>query len=96
MTASGDVYLHGNCAPNPSRHLLGPISIKKTDLGILDNVKLRFENEPARHKLLDLIGDLSLLGKQIKGKIHATKLGHKNNIKFAKYLQNTIKTKNGL
>tara|TARA_B100001540_G_scaffold51348_2_gene46363 strand:+ start:11713 stop:12633 length:921 start_codon:yes stop_codon:yes gene_type:complete len=71
-------------------------NIKKTDLGILDNVKLRFENEPARHKLLDLIGDLSLLGKQIKGKIHATKPGHKNNIKFAKYLQNIIKTKNGL
>ena len=54
--------------------------------GILNNLTLRYENEPARHKLLDVIGDLSLLGVAIKGKIKAIKPGHKNNTKFAKYL----------
>ncbi|MAR20725.1 MAG: UDP-3-O-[3-hydroxymyristoyl] N-acetylglucosamine deacetylase [Flavobacteriales bacterium] len=54
--------------------------------GILNNLTLRYENEPARHKLLDVIGDLSLLGVAIKGKIQAIKPGHKNNTNFAKYL----------
>jgi len=60
------------------------ISVSKS--GILNNLSLRFKNEPARHKLLDVIGDLTLLGKPIKGKIVAYKPGHKNNTKFAKYL----------
>ncbi len=54
--------------------------------GILNNLTLRYENEPARHKLLDVIGDLSLLGVAIKGKIQAIKPGHKNNTNFANYL----------
>ena len=57
-----------------------------SDEGILNNLTLRYENEPARHKLLDVIGDLSLLGVAIKGKIQAIKPGHKNNTNFAKYL----------
>ena len=61
--------------------------IKVGEGGILNNLKLRYENEPARHKLLDVIGDLSLLGTSIKGKIIASKPGHKNNTKFAKYLK---------
>jgi UDP-3-O-[3-hydroxymyristoyl] N-acetylglucosamine deacetylase/3-hydroxyacyl-[acyl-carrier-protein] dehydratase len=54
--------------------------------GILNNLQLHFNNEPARHKLLDLIGDLTLLGKPIKGKIIATRPGHFSNVQFAKLL----------
>jgi UDP-3-O-[3-hydroxymyristoyl] N-acetylglucosamine deacetylase/3-hydroxyacyl-[acyl-carrier-protein] dehydratase len=52
--------------------------------GILSSNELHFPNEPARHKLLDLIGDLTLLGHPIKGKIVASKPGHTSNIAFAK------------
>ena len=55
--------------------------------GILNKSALTFTNEPARHKLLDLIGDLSLVGKPIHGKIIANKPGHKSNIAFAKILK---------
>lgn len=55
--------------------------------GILNNLELHFSNEPARHKLLDVIGDLSLLGKPIKGKIIATRPGHSANTQFARLLQ---------
>ena len=54
---------------------------------VLNDTKLAFTNELARHKLLDLLGDLSLLGKQIKGKIIAVKPGHKINTEFAKLLK---------
>ena len=64
--------------------------IKVTKRGTLNNLTLRHDNEPARHKLLDVVGDLSLLGRPIKGKISAIKPGHKNNIKFAKYLKNIM------
>ena len=55
--------------------------------GILNNLQLHFSNEPARHKLLDVVGDLSLLGRPIKGKIIATRPGHSANTQFAKLLQ---------
>ena len=55
--------------------------------GVLSNTDLRFPNEPARHKLLDLIGDLSLIGRPIRGKIVATKPGHASNVAFAKILK---------
>ena len=61
-------------------------NLSVSDEGILNNLTLRYDNEPARHKLLDVIGDLSLLGVAIKGKIQAIKPGHKNNTNFAKYL----------
>ncbi|HPR32064.1 MAG TPA: bifunctional UDP-3-O-[3-hydroxymyristoyl] N-acetylglucosamine deacetylase/3-hydroxyacyl-ACP dehydratase [Prolixibacteraceae bacterium] len=54
--------------------------------GILNNLSLHFDNEPARHKLLDIVGDLSLVGKPIKGKIIATRPGHSSNVQFAKLL----------
>jgi len=66
---------------------LGKPSVKVEKEGILNTVDLRFENEPARHKLLDLIGDLTLVGKPIKGKIVATKPGHTSNIVFAGMLK---------
>lgn len=55
--------------------------------GYLNTTKLHFSNEPARHKLLDVIGDLALIGCSIKGKILATKPGHHTNVEFAKLLK---------
>lgn len=59
--------------------------------GILDNLTLHWANEAARHKLLDVIGDLALVGTKIRGKIIATKPGHKINTQFAKKLMKIIK-----
>ncbi len=58
--------------------------------GILNNLDLHFDNECARHKLLDVIGDLALCGKRIKGRIIATKPGHGVNTMFAKELKKII------
>ncbi len=55
--------------------------------GILNTTDLRFTNEPARHKLLDVIGDLALVGKPIQGKIIASKPGHTANVALAKVLK---------
>ncbi len=59
--------------------------------GILDNLTLRWANEAARHKLLDVIGDLALVGCRIRGKVIANKPGHLVNTVFAKKLQKIIK-----
>ncbi|APZ47564.1 UDP-3-O-[3-hydroxymyristoyl] N-acetylglucosamine deacetylase [Polaribacter reichenbachii] len=66
------------------------ISIKPN--GILDNLTLHWANEAARHKLLDVIGDLALVGTRIKGKVIANKPGHLVNTQFAKKLAKIIKT----
>jgi UDP-3-O-[3-hydroxymyristoyl] N-acetylglucosamine deacetylase/3-hydroxyacyl-[acyl-carrier-protein] dehydratase len=58
--------------------------------GILNNLELHHDNECARHKLLDVIGDLALCGKHIKGRIIATKPGHRPNTIFAKALKKAI------
>lgn len=58
---------------------------------ILNTEGLRFDNEPVRHKVLDLIGDLSLLGRPIKGHVIAKKSGHSTNIEFAKKLRSMEK-----
>ena len=65
--------------------------VEVRDEGILNNVELRFQNEPARHKLLDVVGDLALVGMPIKGKIIATRPGHAANIEFAKLIKEEIK-----
>ena len=65
------------------------IAVKKN--GILDNLTLNHPNEAARHKLLDVVGDLALAGMPIQGRIIATKPGHKINTDFAKHLSNLIK-----
>ena len=62
-------------------------NIKVEQAGILNTTDLHFENEPARHKLLDILGDLALIGRPIKGKIVATKPGHTANVEFAKLLK---------
>ena len=61
--------------------------IKIEHTGILNTTNLRFQNEPARHKLLDVMGDLALVGKFIKGKVIANKPGHTSNVAFAKVLK---------
>lgn len=63
----------------------------KVKEGILNNVDLRFSNEPARHKLLDIIGDLALIGRPIKGKIVASRPGHYANTQLAKIIKDNIK-----
>ena len=62
--------------------------------GILDNLTLHWANEAARHKLLDVIGDLALVGTKIKGKVIANKPGHLINTQFAKKLAKIIKAEN--
>lgn len=59
--------------------------------GILDNLTLHYPNEAARHKLLDVVGDLSLIGTRIQGKVIANKPGHFVNTQFAKKIAKIIK-----
>ena len=59
--------------------------------GILNNIELRHQNEPARHKLLDMIGDLALVGVPLKGHIMAARPGHAANVAFAKKIKAQIK-----
>ena len=67
------------------------IKFFKGDRGLQKTQVLRFRNEPVRHKTLDLIGDLALLGKPILGHITAIKSGHKGNVEFAKLLRKEFK-----
>lgn len=66
---------------------LGKESFRISEEGIVNTSKLQFKNEIARHKLLDLLGDLTLLGRPIKAKIIATKPGHTSNVGFVKLLK---------
>lgn len=59
--------------------------------GYLNNLELRFPNEPARHKLLDVVGDLALIGYPIKARIIANRPGHSSNVEFAKKIKQYIK-----
>lgn len=62
-------------------------TVEVTEQGILNTIDLKFQNEPARHKLLDILGDTYLLGRPIKGKIVATKPGHRVNVEFTLLLR---------
>ena len=64
--------------------------VKVKEKGILNNIDLYFDNEPARHKLLDLIGDLTLLGRPVLGHVKAVRPGHYTNTQFAKQVKNKI------
>ncbi len=64
------------------------VEVKKE--GILNNVELRHNNEPARHKLLDVMGDLALVGRPLKAQIMAARPGHAANIAFAKKLKKAM------
>ncbi|HEV8083134.1 MAG TPA: bifunctional UDP-3-O-[3-hydroxymyristoyl] N-acetylglucosamine deacetylase/3-hydroxyacyl-ACP dehydratase [Chitinophagaceae bacterium] len=65
--------------------------VKVSEGGILNNLTLRFPNEPARHKLLDVVGDLALVGYPFKAHIIANRPGHSSNVKFAKKIKEHIK-----
>mgnify|MGYP001415399717 FL=1 len=70
------------------------VSVKSN--GILDNLTLHYQNEAARHKLLDVLGDLALIGKRIRGKIIAKKPGHFINTEFAKKISGLIEKEENL
>ncbi len=67
------------------------LDVKVEGVGVLNTTKLKYENEPARHKLLDIVGDLALLGRPIKGHILGARPGHAGNVGFAKVLKEQIK-----
>lgn len=76
------------------RHLAKLFNREDIDVapqGILNNIELRHQNEPARHKLLDMIGDLALVGVPLKGHIMAARPGHAANVAFAKKIKALIK-----
>ena len=73
--------------------LLGKEDLKVSidGIGVLNSTKLQYENEPARHKLLDIVGDLALIGRPLKAHILAARPGHSGNVRFAKVLKEQIK-----
>ncbi len=88
------VYVDKEISPKTIENLkiaFGKDSISVKPNGILDNLTLHYPNEAARHKLLDVIGDLALVGTRIKGKVIANKPGHFVNTQFAKKLSKIIK-----
>ena len=88
------VYVDKEISPKTIENLkiaFGKDSISVKPNGILDNLTLHYPNEAARHKLLDVIGDLALVGMRIKGKVIANKPGHYVNTQFAKKLSKIIK-----
>lgn len=70
------------------------VEVKKE--GILNNVELRYKNEPARHKLLDVMGDLALVGRPLKAQILAARPGHAANVAFAKKLKRAMTKESNL
>ena len=66
-------------------------SVEVLEEGILNNLELYFKNEPARHKLLDVIGDLALVGKRFRGHFIVSRPGHSSNVEFAKLIKKQIK-----
>ena len=83
------IYKDQDLSDDDRDYFLDRFKIKKEDFNhqtIIGDRELRYNNEPIRHKVLDLIGDLALLGKQIKGHIIASKSGHKSNIEFVRRL----------
>jgi UDP-3-O-[3-hydroxymyristoyl] N-acetylglucosamine deacetylase/3-hydroxyacyl-[acyl-carrier-protein] dehydratase len=69
----------------------GRTKVEVKSEGYLNNLELRFPNEPARHKLLDVVGDLALIGYPIKSHIIANRPGHSSNVEFAKKIKQYIK-----
>lgn len=67
------------------------LQVEIKGIGTLNNYEMKFQNEPARHKLLDIVGDLALVGKPIKAHILAARPGHSGNTRFAKVLKEQIK-----
>ncbi len=74
--------------------MLGKPKVEVKKEGILNNIELRYNNEPARHKLLDIIGDLALAGRPLKAQILAARPGHAANVAFAKKLKKLMRESN--
>ena len=72
-------------------HVFNKKNIEVKQEGILNNVQMHFSNEPARHKLLDVVGDLALVGHPIRAHIIASRPGHASNVEFAKKIKQFIK-----
>ena len=88
------VYVDKEISESTMNHLKKAFNKEKISVkpnGILDNLTLHYPNEAARHKLLDVIGDLALVGRRIQGKVIANKPGHFVNTQFAKKLSKIIK-----
>lgn len=88
------VYVDKEISENTMQNLkkaFGKERISVTPNGILDNLTLHYPNEAARHKLLDVVGDLALIGTRIRGKVIANKPGHFVNTQFAKKMAKIIK-----
>jgi UDP-3-O-[3-hydroxymyristoyl] N-acetylglucosamine deacetylase/3-hydroxyacyl-[acyl-carrier-protein] dehydratase len=75
--------------------LLNKPNVQVKEKGFLNNTALHYQNEPARHKLLDIIGDLALIGQPIQGHILAARPGHAANVELAKKIKSLIKSKKG-
>ncbi len=71
--------------------IMGSPHKQVNEFGYINNKPLAFENEPARHKLLDVLGDMALIGRPVIGRIIATKPGHSLNTAFAKQIRKEIK-----
>lgn len=71
--------------------LLGVPHKSATELGYLNNKSILYPNEPARHKLLDIVGDMALIGKPIKGRVIATRPGHKINNQLARLIRKELR-----
>lgn len=87
------VFVNKNVSPEELDHIAQFFKKPKVEVregGTLNNVDLYFENEPARHKLLDVIGDLTLIGKPIKGHVKAYKPGHFSNTAFARAIKQAM------
>lgn len=72
------------------------LEVQVRGIGVLNSTNLKYYNEPARHKLLDIVGDLALVGKPIKGHILAARPGHSGNVSFAKILKDIIRKEQGM
>jgi UDP-3-O-[3-hydroxymyristoyl] N-acetylglucosamine deacetylase / 3-hydroxyacyl-[acyl-carrier-protein] dehydratase len=70
--------------------MLGKPKVAIKQEGILNNIELRYKNEPARHKLLDIVGDLTLAGRPLKAQVLAARPGHAANVAFAKKLKKAM------
>lgn len=88
------VYVDQEIAPatlDKLKEAFGKDDVQVTNRGTLNNIELRFSNEAARHKLLDVIGDIALLGRPLKARLIATKPGHGVNAEFTKALAAKIR-----
>ncbi len=92
------VYVDRELSPDEQDSLskvFGRNDMKVTTDGTLNNIELTHQNEAARHKLLDVVGDLSLVGRPIKAQVFATRPGHAANVEFARKIKQLIKAEKG-